>query len=533
MGYTNSPLATYTRLTTKCSSGRGGQRLQRLTPHCIVGQWTAKQGCDYFATTDRDCSCNYVVGKDGDIGLCVEEKNRAWTTSSKDNDQKAITFECASDANHPYAFTTACYEALVKLCIDICQRYGIKKLLWFGDKNKSLSYVPAEDELVLTVHRWFANKSCPGDWMYSRMGELADRVTKALGTTVEAPKEDAPAPTDKTLYRVQCGAYSNKAGAVAQANKVRAAGFDAIVIKVGNLYKVQSGAYAVKSNANNQLKKIKAAGFDAFVTTVGGTVVNEGNKPQATTPSTDVSKTIWDFLKSKGLNDFAIAGIMGNLKAESSLNPKNLQQTYEKKLGYTDDSYTAAVDNGSYTNFVKDSAGYGLAQWTYWSRKQALLDYAKQVGKSIGDLIMQLEFMWKEMQGYTSMMKVLKSATSVRVASDAVLTQYEKPANQGESVQKTRASYGEAFYNKYATGSSGGVVIPEQPKKEFKPYTVKVDITDLNIRKGPGTNYAKTGEYTGRGIFTIVEEADGKGATKWGKLKSGAGWISLDYAKKR
>ena len=110
-----------------------------------------------------------------------------------------------------------------------------------------------------------------------------------------------------------------------------------------------------------------------------------------------VASTIWSFFKGKGLNDFAIAGIMGNLNAESALKPTNLQNSYQSKLGYTDDTYTAAVDSGAYTNFVKDCAGYGLAQWTYWSRKQALLDYARSVGKSIGDLTMQLEFMWKEM----------------------------------------------------------------------------------------------------------------------------------------
>ncbi len=168
------------------------------------------------------------------------------------------------------------------------------------------------------------------------------------------------------------------------------------------------------------------------------------------TADTDNTATIWNYLKGKGLNDFAVAGIMGNLYAESGFKPTNLQNTYEKKLGYTDASYTTAVDNGSYTNFVKDSAGYGLAQWTYWSRKQALLEYAQSVGKSIGDLTMQLDFMWKEMQGYKSMMTTLKGATSVLEASTAVLTQYEKPADQSETVQKKRAGYGQTYYDKYA-----------------------------------------------------------------------------------
>lgn len=129
---------------------------------------------------------------------------------------------------------------------------------------------------------------------------------------------------------------------------------------------------------------------------------------QAETPQGGNEKTIWNFLTGKGLNAYAAAGIMGNLYAESGLMPNNLQNTYNNKLGKTDAEYTAAVDNGSYGNFVKDSAGYGLAQWTYWSRKQALLNHAKQAGVSIADLNMQLGFLWEELQGYTAVMDALK-----------------------------------------------------------------------------------------------------------------------------
>lgn len=166
--------------------------------------------------------------------------------------------------------------------------------------------------------------------------------------------------------------------------------------------------------------------------------------------TTDNAKIIWSFLKGKGLNDYAVAGIMGNLRAESALIPTNLQGSYEKKLGYTDASYTTAVDNGSYDNFINDKAGYGLAQWTHWSRKQNLLEFAKETGSSIGDLSMQLEFMWKELQGYKSVMKTLNGATSIFEASTSVLKGYERPANQGESAQKKRAAYGQEYYDKYA-----------------------------------------------------------------------------------
>lgn len=160
-------------------------------------------------------------------------------------------------------------------------------------------------------------------------------------------------------------------------------------------------------------------------------------------------KAIWDFLKGKGLNDFAVAGVMGNLYAESALRSNNLQNSYEKSLNCTDAWYTAAVDQGSYDNFVRDSAGYGLAQWTYWSRKQALLEFARAAKKSIGDLQMQLDFLWKELQGYSSVMKTLKSATSVKEASDIFMVKFEAPADQSDKAKAKRESFGQKYYDKY------------------------------------------------------------------------------------
>lgn len=184
MGYTNSPLVSYTKLSPN-HSGQRTHVIDRITPHCVVGQLTAAGICGCFTSSSVQASCNYGIGKDGDIGLCVEERNRSWCTSNNANDQRAVTIECASDKTHPYAFTSKCYNALVKLCVDICKRNGKTKLLWLGDKDKTLAYNPAADEMVLTVHRWFANKSCPGDWMYQRMGDLAAKVTAKLGGAIK------------------------------------------------------------------------------------------------------------------------------------------------------------------------------------------------------------------------------------------------------------------------------------------------------------------------------------------------------------
>lgn len=193
MAYTNSPLVAYTKISPN-QSGQRTHRIDRITPHCVVGQCTAEALGALFADPDRQASSNYGIDKDGRVGMYCPESNRSWCTSNRDNDQRAITVECASDTKHPYAMYDVVYESLVKLCTDICRRNGRTKLLWFADKEKTLAYEPAADEMLITVHRWFANKSCPGDWLYSRLGDLATRVTTALGTVV-APEDEKPADT--------------------------------------------------------------------------------------------------------------------------------------------------------------------------------------------------------------------------------------------------------------------------------------------------------------------------------------------------
>lgn len=311
MAYTNSSLVSFTQLSPN-HSGQRTHAIDRITPHCVVGQCSVETLGRIFLPTSRQASCNYGIGEDGRVGMYVEEKNRSWCSSSNANDQRAVTIECASDTTAPYAFKDVVYQKLITLCIDICKRNGKKKLLWLGDKDKTLNYSPAADEMVLTVHRWFANKSCPGDWMYARMGDLASKVTAALGDTATTPKQ---------FYRVR---------------------------KTWSDSKSQKGAYKILANA----------------------------------------------------------------KACADKNP-----------GYS----------------VFDTDGNAV---------------------------------------YTS-----------------------------------------------ETGSAG---VPVDAT-----FKVRVSVPDLNIRSGPGTNYAATGRFTGAGVFTITAVQSGQGSsTDWGKLKSGAGWIALDYAKR-
>ncbi len=163
------------------------------------------------------------------------------------------------------------------------------------------------------------------------------------------------------------------------------------------------------------------------------------------------AEKIWCKLISAGMTIAGVAGLMGNLEAESALNPQNLQNTYEKSLGYTDESYTKAVDNGTYANFVKDCAGYGLAQWTYGARKQALFAYAKSCGKSIGDMDMQLDFLLKELsESYPAVLKTLKTTDSVAIASNCVMCQYERPADTSATARSKRTALGLKYYNMFA-----------------------------------------------------------------------------------
>lgn len=262
----NSSLVTYTNISSHKNSPRN-HAIDTITIHCFVGQVTAKRGCDYFAATDRECSANYVVGNDGSIGLSVDEKDRSWCSSNAANDNRAITIEVASDTEEPYAVTGAAYNALLDLVTDICKRNGIKKLVWSTNKSNRVNH---KNGCNMTVHRDYANKSCPGTYLYERHGEIAAEVNRRLGAGTSTEK-----PTGGSmLYYVQAGAFSKKENAEAHAKALKAAGFDTMLKTAGGLYKVQTGAYSVKANADAQVKALKAAGFDAFVTTDGGSAAS-------------------------------------------------------------------------------------------------------------------------------------------------------------------------------------------------------------------------------------------------------------------
>lgn len=441
MEYTNSSLISYIKLSPNYES-RNGKSIKYILIHCMAGNCSVETCGDIFASSSRGASSNYGIGSDGRMAMYVPECYRAWCTGGNKNihgitgadlDYEGVSIEVANDSGDPdWHISDAAYNSLVNLCADICQRNGISSLRW--EANPEL--VGDTDAQNIAVHRWFAAKSCPGDYIFDNIGHIADAVNDILDI----------------------------------------------------------------------------------------------NNPDATIDNVEVplnpDQIVWNFLIDQGLNPYAAAGVYGNIFAESGLIANNLQNSYEKILGYTDAEYTDAVDNGSYDNFVHDSAGYGLCQWTYWSRKQGLLDYSNEKGVSIGDINMQLEYFWKELQGYPHVLEVLNSATSIREASDVMLTEFERPADQSESAKEKRASYGQTAYDKFGNTSDSpsydiddSELVTEFPEL---PFAVKVIIDDLNIRSEASMDGTIKGQ-TSKGVFTIVEMSDG-----WGKLKSGAGWIYLE-----
>ncbi len=261
----NSKLISYTKISPNRTSPRN-HKIDTVTIHCVVGQCSVETLGNIFAPTSRQASCNYGIGADGRIGMYCEEKDRSWCSSNAANDNRAITIEVASDTKHPYAVNAKAYAALIDLLVDICKRNGIPRLVWSTSKAGRVNH---KNGCNMTVHRDYANKSCPGEYLYSRHAQIASEVNKRLGSTDTKPQPE------KVLYRVQTGAFRNKAGAEALLQQVKAKGFDTYMVKVNGLYKVQVGAFAQKSNAIAMAAKLKAAGFSTYVVSGGGKSVEE------------------------------------------------------------------------------------------------------------------------------------------------------------------------------------------------------------------------------------------------------------------
>jgi hypothetical protein len=275
MTMSNSSLVNYIRISPNSNNPRN-KPITKITPHHMAGKLSVETCGNVFAPVSRKASANYSIDSDGRVGMYVEEKNRAWTSSSAANDHQAVTIEVANDRiGGDWHVSDKALAKLIELCVDICRRNDIPKLVYTGDATGNL-----------TRHNMFTATSCPGPYLQSKFPYIAEEVNKRLNAGAVPPAGSG------TLYYVQTGAFAKKANADVQLAKVKTAGFDAIMKKSGNLYRVQVGAYAQKPNADAMAAKLKAAGFDTYVTIAGGTQVSASSAPAAPVPTIKVGSKV-------------------------------------------------------------------------------------------------------------------------------------------------------------------------------------------------------------------------------------------------
>ena len=419
----NSPLVNYTKISPNKSSPRN-HAIDTITIHCVVGQCAVETIGAVFAPTSRQASSNYGIGPDGRIGMYCEEKDRSWCTSSAANDHRAVTIEVASDTTHPYAVKPAAYNALIELVADICRRNGIKKLVWSTDKSQRVNH---QGGCNMTVHRDYAAKACPGDYLYQRQGDIAAKVNAKLGASTTAQS-------------------------------------------------VSASSTAILGSA-----QIPAA-------TLAGFLLSKNPSPKMNGVNAEKLAQLY-------ISEGAAEGVRGDLAfCQSCLETGYWQFKGDVQPSQNNFSGIGAVGGGA------KGASFADAQTGIRAQIQHLKAYAtkdalknpcvdpryKLVAKGSAPTVEGLSGKWAADTGYAG---------------------------------KILAIYKEAAGYKGSTTTAAAAKVP---------YTAKVTATALNVRKGPGTNYAVTMTIRDKGVYTIVEEKNG-----WGRLKSGAGWISLAYTEKR
>ena len=493
MAYTNSSMVVYKKLSPN-HSGQRTHSIDRITPHCVVGQCTAEGLGEWFEKQSTQASSNYGIDRDGRVALYVEEKNRSWCSSSNANDQRAITIECASDTTEPYAFRDVVYQTLIKLCIDICKRNGKNKLIWFGDKDKTLNYAPKSGEMILTVHRWFANKSCPGNWMYAKMGDLAEKVTKVLqGSSDSGVGSTAKGTQASVLKDLSEADAIKKVGALFTADQKKS-GILASVSLAQFILESGYGKSELAQNANNIFGMKCSLSGNTWSGSSWDGKSKYTKKTQEQNPDRSMVTITADFRKYPCIEDSITdhsAYLLG-AKNGSKLRYAGLKECtdYKKAVqiikdgGYATsltyvEKLISIIERWSLTQFDAKDSGGEVIRW-YRVRKS-----------------------WADVKSQKGAYKILDNA--------------KKCADQNPGYKVFDAD-GKVVYEPKAADPAVKV-----------PFLVKVSISDLNIRKGPGTDFGRV-RFIEPGVFTIMEVRGGKGSSAgWGRLKSGIGWISLDF----
>lgn len=496
MAYTNSSMVVYTKLSPN-HSGQRTYAIDRITPHCVVGQCTAEGLGEWFEKTSTQASSNYGIDKDGRVGMYVEEKNRSWCSSSNANDQRAITIECASDTTKPYAFRDVVYKKLIELCIDICKRNGKNKLIWFGDKDKTLNYTPKSGEMILTVHRWFANKSCPGNWMYARMGDLAEKVTKALQGSSDFGGGSASKGMQASVLKNLSEADAIKKVGVLFTADQKKSGILASVSLAQFILESGYGKSELAQNANNLFgMKCSLSGNTWSGSSWDGKSIYT-KKTQEQNPDGSMVTITADFRKYPCIEDSIADHSVYLLGAKNG-----------KKMRY--DGLKDCTDYKKAVQIIKDG-GYATSL-TYVEKLISIIEKWKLTEYDVKDSGDGEVIRWFRVRKNWADAKSQKGAYKI-------LDNAKKCADQNPGYKVFDAD-GKVVYEPRAT----------EPAVKL-PFLVKVSISDLNIRKGPGTDYDRV-QFIPVGVYTIVEVKSGAGASAWGRLKSGVGWISLDHVRK-
>ena len=508
----NSPLVNFTRISPNRTSPRN-HAIDTVTIHCVVGQLTVESLGAGFATTERKASSNYGIGKDGRIGMYVEEKDRSWCSSNRDNDNRAITIEVASDSKYPYAVNDAAYKSLIKLLVDICQRNNIKKLLWKNDK----SLIGQVSKQNMTVHRWFANTECPGEYLYSRYGQIADDVNARLGSGGSSI-DDAKSDETSDYTKIVGDSVATAEQMIARLKKVNPNVPKSVIDMIP--YYISEG------------KTEGVRGDIAFAQSC----IETGN---FLFPNCNVTLD---------QNNFCGMGVVADDSKGNSFETPQIgiraQIQHLKAYASTESLVNECVDP-RFKYVARGSAEYvewlGIQENPNGKGWASAKDYGSKILRVLDETISikttpedSKEEPVKEAESDTKKVPYTVKVTipDLAIRKGPGINYEKRGAVTGKGVftiVEEKDGWGKL---KSGAGWIPLTLVNPEEKKETT-FLVKVSIPNLNIRKGPGSNFEKTGRFTGIGVFTIVDVQNGTGSNSgWGKLKSGAGWISLDYTTK-
>ena len=224
--------------------GRSGRNIEMVALHHMAGVLSADQCGRIFQQAGRSASANYGIGKDGEVGLYVDEYNTAWANANWDSNCKSVSIELSNSvASGNYPVSDVVLNKAIDLIADIFKRNNLGKCV----KGQNLVW-----------HSMYSNTYCPGDYIRGKLDYIVDKVNEKLGLNSNTSSSD-------NLYKVQVGAFSKKGNAENLANEIKNKGIDTCIITEDNLYKVQCGAFKNVDNAKNIAKTLNNMGYDTYI----------------------------------------------------------------------------------------------------------------------------------------------------------------------------------------------------------------------------------------------------------------------------